>query len=132
LPRDTSKWLYLDAEILKFLNGRLADEPEFTAAQALDLFRFYNDLRDPGFGFQVTLDSWRDIVWEENARPPEGVKAKIHEPSVRKVGAGHLVTGYVWDMGSTELRKVDLTYNGRSFTMEVIVEGRFGAPHILM
>ena len=132
LPVDTSKWEYVDEKTLAFLNNRLADEPALGAAQVVDLFQFYNDLRDLDNGFQVTLHSWRDIVWEENTQAPSQIKDLIHEPQARNEGGRYLVTGYVWDMGSTELRKVTLTYAGRHMSMEVIIVGRYGAHHILI
>ena len=132
LPVDTSQWQYLDDSILYFLNRRIADESHFTAAKVIEFFRFYNDLRDPGFGFQVTLDSWRDIVWEEGTQIPAEIERLIHEPRVQQVGERFVATGYVWDKGSTELRKVVLTFENRSISMKATVVGRFGASHLII
>ena len=131
-PRDSIGNNYKDNASIRFLNERLQNEPGFSPDAVMDLFIFYNKLKDPGLGWEIVLHSWKDIDWSDDEAVSQKIKNMIQPPAIKRNGNGYSVTAYVWWKARAQLRKVVFNYSGKSISIKVVELGQYGMASALL
>jgi hypothetical protein len=129
VPHDTS---YPSQSLTNFINQRFVYEKSFDNQELLDFVAVFNDLTDPGYGFNRLLNSWKDIELKSKETISKKIKKAIKPPRISQQGLLRIVTSYVWNMGSTELREVIFKYQDRRLNLQSRTIAHVGEYHLIL
>lgn len=103
-----------------------------TNEELLSLPKLFAQLETPYHHMNHVLQSWEDIVWKNNELVDVSFKKKIIPPKLIENAKSKIIEFYYWESGSTKLYKNVIEYDGKIFTLNKILIGKYGQPHILI
>jgi hypothetical protein len=131
IPHDRQTKSFNTKRLVKSLNSLLLDEPPFNGGRLFELASFVIMLTDPGYEFNRILTSANDIELGPYQPPlPEAIKLMISPPQLSLTGDAVIL--FVWDQGSTELRKITMTFHDSEISLDVDLLGCYGLHHAIL
>lgn len=132
VPRDSLTRSFASKVFVDFINLVLSREATFSDRQLLELTRFIVRLTDPGYGFNRLLNNPGDILLKENEILPDSILRSIKQPQIAHSDNSVTVTFFVWDKGTTELRKIQMKHVQNMISFSGSILGLYGERSFIL